>query len=131
MGVGLFNHWLEFEDAPKNSTSQTPRFIYSEEKGRDNNPNPKNWEIIRYEEINGWLIVYIRYPDCINYEGYKILVYKNCTFDKLISQKYIDPHFSNEKLLFHPFARFEPTPEGWAMAVGFVLYATRCKKIEL
>jgi hypothetical protein len=80
------------------------------------NPDPKNYKIIKSEFINGHLIVMINYPDCTNYEGNKLLLYKFCTLEELLKQKYIDPHFSDNEKFKHPFARFEPTDEGWHYA---------------
>lgn len=84
-------------------------------------PNPKadNYEIIKYLEENNHLILDIKYLDCINYEGRKILVFENCTFDDLIKQKLIDPHFSDNKKMKSPIARFVPTEKGLEMALKF------------
>ena len=59
----------------------------------------------------------INYPDCINYEGNKILVFEGINYIKLYSQGSIDPHFSNNENFHSPIARFEPTDKGWSMAV--------------
>jgi hypothetical protein len=80
------------------------------------NPDPSNYKIIRYLEDINYLIVMVQYPDCTNYEGKKILVYKNCTIKNLLKQKSIDPHFSENKEYYSPFARFEPTEKGWKLA---------------
>lgn len=80
------------------------------------NPNPNNYEIIRFYEYNNNLLVEIKYLDCTNYEGRKILYYENCTLADLIKQKSIDPHFSENKKYHSPIARFEPTVNGWIMA---------------
>ena len=86
------------------------------------NPDPANYEILEdwacgdiCEEY--YLVVRIKYPDCINYEGEKILVYKDITLEELRNQKLIDPHFSDKKRFTSPIARFVPTQEGWNMAV--------------
>ena len=80
------------------------------------NPDPSNFKIIKYlQEIN-YLIIEVQYPDCTNYEGRKILIYKNCTVNKLLKQKTIDPHFSENTDFHSPIARFEPTKKGWEMA---------------
>jgi hypothetical protein len=80
------------------------------------NPDPTNYKIIKYLENRGFLIVEIQYPDCTNYEGRKILLYKHCTMKDLLKQKSIDPHFSENTDYYSPIARFEPTAEGWATA---------------
>lgn len=80
------------------------------------NPNPKNWSVLRYREWKGYLIVEMKYPDCTNYEGRKVLVYENTRLEDLKAQKLIDPHFSTNKKFKSPIARFEPTIRGWNMA---------------
>ena len=49
----------------------------------------------------------------------KILVFKS-TVRKILQQKLIDPHFSDNKNFISPIARFEPTKEGWNMACELV-----------
>lgn len=84
------------------------------------NPDPTNYVVIRYLEDMGYLILEIQYPDCTNYEGKKILLYKNCTMKQLLKQKSIDPHFSENTNFHSPIARFEPTELGWQMARSLV-----------
>jgi hypothetical protein len=85
------------------------------------NPDPSNYKILEWMSYaNGYLIVKIKYPDCTNYEGKKILVFKNCSLTDLKKQRKIDPHFSKNKKMFSPVARFEPTDEGWENAQKFV-----------
>jgi hypothetical protein len=82
----------------------------------DDNPNPNNYEIIRTEQFDGALLMEILYPDCTNYEGRKILLFKKVTLKQIIEQGSIDPHFMPENSKFHsPFARFEPTKLGWEL----------------
>ncbi len=88
-----------------------------DEGRRPPNPDPKNFEIWRYEENGDWLLVVIRYPDCINFNGDKILLYRNITIERLKGLTEIDPHFSNKFKQITPFARFVPTEEGWNTAV--------------
>lgn len=81
------------------------------------NPDPLNYKIIQWEKINGYLILYIEYPDCTNYEGRKILLFnKGINLKDLKKQGSIDPHFSNNKDMISPIARFEPTIKGAMMA---------------
>lgn len=81
------------------------------------NPDPSNYEVRRYKSLNGHLLIEINYPDCTNYEGNKILLYKNTTLVDLMNQKHLDPHFSENKKFKSPFARFEPTPAGWRIGL--------------
>lgn len=84
------------------------------------NPDPKNYRVLKSEQINSYLLLVIIYPDCTNYEGRKILLFKNVTLQQLFDQKLIDPHFSNNKQYKSPIARFEPTENGWELGKQFV-----------
>lgn len=84
----------------------------------DGNPNPQRFEILRVAKQNNFLVVEVRYPDCTNYEGRKILLFKdNMTEEKLRRLSSLDPHFMNDPKLASPIARFEPTSNGWEMAI--------------
>jgi hypothetical protein len=80
--------------------------------------NPENYEILRSLQMGKYLIVEIKYPDCKNYEGKKIMVYEG-DIKQLVSQKKIDPHFSDNCAFKSPIGRFEPTNRGWNMAKTF------------
>lgn len=87
------------------------------------NPNPFNFEIkILYESDSGQnFCAWVNYPDCTNYEGNKILVFKNNpNLKELFNLTELDPHFIEDGK-FSPFARFEPTQDGWDAAVNFVV----------
>jgi hypothetical protein len=77
------------------------------------NPDPSNYEIMASVQSDTYLLILIRYPDCKNYEGRKVLLYKGATVAKLKAQKLIDPHFSDNPKFLSPLARFAPTEEGW------------------
>ena len=83
------------------------------------NPNPANYVIKKSEEVGAFLILLIHYPDCTNYEGNKILVFKGVKPLDLLNQKLIDPHFFVDPKVASPIARFVPTDEGWEMAIRF------------
>lgn len=80
-------------------------------------PEVHNYTIERWLNVGRSLVVKIRYNDAKNYEGLKIMVYKDCDIEKLKAQKLIDPHFAANKTLYSPFARFEPTADGWNAAI--------------
>jgi len=84
------------------------------------NPDPLNFKITKYERVDEHIIIFINYPDCTNYEGNKILVFKNLTLGDLKAQEMIDPHFSESKEFHSPIARFEPTDMGWNLAIRFI-----------
>lgn len=80
----------------------------------ETNPNPIRFELLHTKQIGKNLVVKIKYPDCTNFEGTKIILYKNRTVKEIQDSDFIDPHFSKTGLM--PFARFVPTDEGWEMA---------------
>lgn len=83
-------------------------------------PDPKNYSIIKHEELGKYLLIMINYPDCSNYEGNKILLFKGIKLKDLKKQKMIDPHFSDNDKYWSPVARFEPTELGWNMALQLI-----------
>jgi len=80
------------------------------------NPDPRNFKILSDTTRGRYLLIKIKYPDCTNYEGVKLLIFKDVTLKELQKQKAIDPHFSNSKKYHSPVARFEPTKQGEKMA---------------
>lgn len=82
------------------------------------NPDPLNYEILRSQQVGRHLVVEVKYLDCTNYEGRKIMVYSNLTISNLILQKVVDPHFTVSDKFRSPIARFEPTDRGWKLALA-------------
>lgn len=97
MGASIFSHW---KNSNGNSYKENPI-----------NPNPALFKIIRSVCIGDYHITEIKYPNCTNYEGRKILV----TTDSLLDTDVIDPHFTYNSP-YGLVARFVPTYEGWDMA---------------
>jgi hypothetical protein len=87
------------------------------------NPDPNNYNIVESKQIDNFLVLKVNYPDCINYEGNKILVFENISLDDIINQNSLDPHFSDTTKYHTPIARFEPTDRGFYLACWF------CKKV--
>ncbi len=84
------------------------------------NPDPNNYKILQTKQIGRYIVVMLKYPDCKNYEGKKVMVFKS-TLEKLKRQKLIDPHFEPDTNKYiHPIARFKPTKLGWEQACLFV-----------
>jgi hypothetical protein len=81
----------------------------------DTNPDPGNFKLLRYAAYKNYIVVEILYPDCTNYEGRKICLYK-ASMDEVYSAESLDPHFCEEEHL-SPVARFEPTDFGWNLAL--------------
>jgi len=87
------------------------------------NPDPKEYIVRHAYEIEGNLVLEIDYPSCTNYEGKKILVYKDITFDELMAKnkQVIDPHFSDNQDYVSPIVRIEPTALGMSIAKDLCL----------
>ena len=77
------------------------------------NPDPNNYKIVKSRQMGEYLLMMINYPDCTNYEGNKILLFRGTELDRLLKQNAIDPHFCVNKKFHSPIARFEPTHFGW------------------
>ena len=84
-------------------------------KRRNPNPDPRKWDLVRKYERYPYLMLQVTYPNCTNYEGQKILIFRNCTYADILKQKELDPHFARSKTKVSPFMRIEPTEEGWLM----------------
>lgn len=113
--MGLFKHFSNscFDAHPTVNTSfDTNQTV--------NLPDPSNYKIIKFEQHESFLAIFINYPDCTNYEGNKILCFAGCTLLDLYNQKDIDPHFSENTSKFSPFARFIPTEAGWRLATELI-----------
>ena len=80
-------------------------------------PNPLNFNIGKLYKNGKWLLAEIRYPNCTNFEGIKIILFEGLSIEQLKNKTYLDPHFSNTGNIF---ARFKPTKEGWLSGIFFV-----------
>jgi len=125
MGISLFSS----DSYPDKGSGKVPEPL-------PGNPDPSNYEILEAwwcsnsEGIPGepsdfatngvyWLVLKVKYPGCTNFEGIKILVYRDVTLKQLKEQKLIDPHFSDKIGWKSPIARFKPTKQGWELAKKF------------
>jgi hypothetical protein len=80
------------------------------------NPDPARFKIMKARVVKDHVVMMVRYPDCTNYEGKKILFFRNTSLKDVVDATRLDPHFCPEDHL-SPFARFEPTNDGWAAAI--------------
>ena len=80
------------------------------------NPDPFLFKLLKYEMINGYLIILVHYRGCTTFEGKKILVLHELDVSELLQLYKLDPHFIDSG---HLIARFIPTKWGWEMAVKF------------
>lgn len=104
MGLGLFHK----------SNCKTYGLTYNDTKvvfAPAPNPNPLRWKLEKMWQFKNAHVMMIKYLDCTNYEGKKILVCEG-QFDSGVSTR--DPHFSEESS--SPIARFKPDDRGWEMA---------------
>jgi hypothetical protein len=104
MGIGILS-------GSRDCCSET----YEQKNVINSNPDPGEFEIVQIHGYNGNVAIEINYPSCTNYEGNKIIVYKDTNMTQLLQLKKIDPHFIEENKI-KPFARFEPTEAGWFYA---------------
>lgn len=104
----------------------------SEESGsadRQSNPDPRNYDVINLMRMGEFVVVRVRYPDCTNYEGVKVLVFdirhfdylEKCAATKKVLRytRPLDPHFCGSARHPTPVARFKPDREGMKMALAF------------
>ncbi len=86
-------------------------------------PDPSNWVFEDHFQGKKHLLLKVKYPNCRNnYEGIKILLFKDITLADILKQKVLDPHFSKSTKFHSPFARFAPTEEGWNKAISFITF---------
>ena len=82
---------------------------------KSTDPDPMNFKVMRTKRYGEYTMAHIRYPNCTNYEGNKVMVFYNIPIFTLKALTKLDPHFC-EGDCTSPIARFEPTGRGWAMA---------------
>ncbi|MBD99750.1 MAG: hypothetical protein CMO34_07915 [Verrucomicrobia bacterium] len=75
-------------------------------------PNPDNFEVLREKQYGSVWFSIIRYPNCTNYEGKKVLITKI----RPSYMKTLDPHFNEDGNII---ARFRPTEEGIRDGIDF------------
>lgn len=73
-------------------------------------PSPDEFSMLDRKDFKNGYVLMLKYDNCNNYEGKKILVYKG----QYKFSDIRDPHFCKEDE--SPFARFKPTKEGWKEA---------------
>jgi len=90
--------------------------VYTKKPEEASAPNPEEFRVMRTEGYGGKSVVLeVYYPQCNNYEGRKILVFKTHRHIKEFAHgKTLDPHFNEHDPAL--VARFQPTELGWAMA---------------
>ena len=79
------------------------------------NPDPEKYEILLICTAGEYTLLKVRYPNCTNFEGIKVMLY-NKPMTAFSGMPPLDPHFCDNGCL-SPIARFEPTETGWFMGV--------------
>ena len=74
-------------------------------------PQPHRFEVISVELLDGYTLAKIKYPDCQNFDGIKILIYEGDVRDEINNAKILDPHFLEKGL--SPVARVKPAYGGF------------------
>lgn len=88
-------------------------------------PNPDEFKIVDYEQVDKHLVLKVRYPSCKKcaYDQCKVMVFLNATMKRALAWTRIDPHFREEKNASpeapSPAARFPASLEGWSDAIAY------------
>jgi len=83
------------------------------------NPNPKLFKILYIDDrFKPYVLAKVHYPTCVNFDGIKLLVFKDINCKDLKSRLTLDPHFSKDDM--SPIARFSPTDEGVDLCIEFL-----------
>lgn len=121
MGLNLLGSGCECN---KNYARVEERIVEKKVLIKEPDPDPRNFKVLTVKIKGVYAIVSVRYPDCTNYEGNKLLVFEGVTDAEIRTWTFLDPHFCEGN---HPtpIARFEPTLKGWALAEAM------CKGVEI
>lgn len=125
--MGVIKHFSSGSNS-NNGNSRCIRLASSgitKETVNNNNTNivyVDRFKIMATHQEGKNIAVLIKYPDNTNYNGNKIVVFKNKTKEQVSKMKEIDPHFLPDNNII---ARFEPTNEGWELAIKFLKLITK------
>lgn len=91
----------------------------------ERSPNPDQYKIVDYEQVDKHLVLKVRYPSCVrcSFDQCKVMVFFNVTMKQALGWTRIDPHFRADKDAGleapSPVARFPASAEGWTDALGY------------
>ena len=102
MGMNLFRSSIGF---------------YGENK-QTREPNTREFKILNIQVIHNMTLTLIRYKNCNNFKGLKLLVFEDVNEERLLNADIIDPHFSEINPI-SPIARFKPDDSGLRNAIDF------------
>lgn len=80
------------------------------------NPVPENFTVERTQRAGSYVCALVHYPDAINFEGRKVIVFRDTTEEAVIDSGSLDPHFAEDGNII---ARFRPDDEGWQDALSY------------
>ena len=92
-----------------------------QKRSRNSSPSPKKFRIERVLRLDRYSIVQAHYDEATNFEGEKLMLYKDVDRDWFDNTKELDPHFCDTGTHPSPIARFEPTGPGLEMAMELVM----------
>lgn len=83
---------------------------YSTTAGRYNINSPNPWKFTIHEiwQYKHATVAIIDYPNCTNFEGSKVIVFRGQQRDALLKAEQIDPHFYQKSTTLSIIARFRP-----------------------
>jgi hypothetical protein len=113
MGISMFGSSSTHDSSVDTSTCGCAEI----RKAAAKQPDPRNFSVHQIKEIGDYVVASVKYANCTNYEGRKILLYRALTWQNCRNMGVLDPHFSGHPTL-DPLARFEPTSAGWEMAIA-------------
>jgi hypothetical protein len=113
-----------FSSCSCNPGSKPAGFAYSDRAAQNTNPDPRHFSIEKITKVGKHVVVRVRYPNCQNYEGEKVLLIRNTTEKQVRAATFLDPHFCESSIHLTPFARFEPTEAGWQAAITCAVMLT-------
>lgn len=126
MGIYFMRSSSSFDEDNKwdknfsiNLSTKAPFVRVTEQVEVQSAPDPRKFTVEAELPVGNHLVLQVKYDEATNYEGRKILVFTNCKYTDIVktNKGVLDPHFSDNKEYISPFARFEPTEEGWLTAV--------------
>jgi len=108
MGIKLFS----------SSSNDTNYYHTTSEQLININPDPYKFKIIKKSfKRNNKIAIWVNYPNCINFEGNKVIVLSIKDYNTCIKTGKLDPHFSDRGQTV--LARFQPTKKGWRDAIKY------------
>lgn len=91
----------------------------------ERSPNPDDFKIVDYEQVDKHLVLKVRYPSCkrCSFDQCKVMVFLSITMKHALRWGRIDPHFEEDSRppieAPSPAARFPASEVGWTDAIAF------------